>query len=34
LFSLNVSAENVEDVFVDVDKNYPYLKELQTLYDK
>ena len=34
LFSLNVSAENVEDVFVDVDKNYPYLKELQALYDK
>lgn len=29
-----VNAENVENVFLDIDKNYIYYNELQNLYDK
>lgn len=35
VFSFNLFAyEKVEDVFLDIDKNYTYYNELQNLYDK
>jgi hypothetical protein len=31
---VNASNETVEEVFRDVDKNYKYYNELQSLYDR
>lgn len=34
IFTKSVFAENIENVFSDIDKNYIYYNELQSLYDK